>query len=115
MKKISEKAKAASRKTRTKTSANVLLHVNTNSEVNSYKVRKKKRFPYRHKLPKHDCKTKCKETIKRGWLPNAEDVYKVWSSENRKKTNTDQLVSASKNENQKEKFATTINIKQISY
>ena len=39
--KTSEKAKDASRKTRTKTSANVLLHVNTNSEVKSYKVRKK--------------------------------------------------------------------------
>ena len=30
---LSEKARATSRKTRTKTSRNVLLHVNTNNEV----------------------------------------------------------------------------------
>ena len=102
-------ARAASRKTRTKTSASVLLHVNTN-RVNSFKV-PKKRSQYRHKQPKLDRKTKWKETRKneaayqilrtfttfgvrgnekkRGCLPNTEDIYNVWSSGKREKTDID--------------------------
>ena len=41
---------------------------------------------YRHKLPKHDCKTKYKETIRKGGcLLNAQDIYKVWNLGTREK------------------------------
>ena len=54
---LPEKARAASRKTRRKTSANVLLHVKANSEVIKFLQSEKNK----DKLAKHDCKTKCKE------------------------------------------------------
>ena len=61
---LSEKARATSRKTRTKTSTNVLPHVYTNNEVIKFLQRGQNKDYNTDTLPKHDCKTKCKETIK---------------------------------------------------